>query len=1174
MIDSLSPGKHRKTLKKMSGSKEDGQDPTRAQVTSNGLHTNFILPRKKNSAIWITKPKTNHQVRAQPAEISPSEELARAFSTDSHEVDAKWPKVGATVTTSELAAVSSNGAQLLLQQATVGKNISGTRQPAETRVELATSKPSKAKPSVHAQLAEVTKVLQEFQPRSTAHSLQNHPTQSPKTIIALPAPATSQQSTAASHTTIDPSNSSLDVYAANYVPQYLRAINDSPAQKRMTIPLPIINYAQYIASFAGFSVLRPLDYVHYNLVKPKDLKHEIPVSTMHEQAYGTYLNERLQRELGAQVTELQELALYNVSFDVADPGQNLYRFRIPGIRENTPRIDLGDIVLVRPWLCSAHEGLAEAAKIWYAAGGARTGTLAPGFNGFEFQAVVWGLQRAREEVVLRLDGFLPNAIRICNLNFVLQDYRLASMYRAIRKSADQFHQAGPLTQQWIRSMLFPTTSDGVPQAKLSQGSFDLQWYDKQLNFEQQKAVDAIVKSKYGTLPFLVSGPPGTGKTKTLVESTMQLLRSADLAGRRCHLLVCAPSDSAADTIATRLKVHLNQMELFRLNGWTRSFAEVPEHLMLHSYTESDLFAVPAFQTMMTFKVVVTTCRDADMLVQARLTNADLAQLATQISMVSPGLSGIPLSLHWSALLLDEAAQATEPEALIPLAVLQPGPEPPEGFQSLAQIVMAGDEHQLGPRLSLHSDSGLQKSLFQRIFERLAYSDHPLSRKNGSKPLTASMLPILRAPFVNLIRNYRSHPAILTIPSVLFYHDTLMPEVTAISPAVASWPGWKGSQRWPVLFVQNDSPDSVESILAGNGTGAGALLNAGEALLAEGVVMSLVSGNDPASHIEPHEITVMSPYRAQVNYLRKAFRTSGLASVNIGPLEAFQGLESRVVIICTTRTRRDGRDAGRFIREDQARGIGLIGDAKKFNVAITRAREGLIIIGDRECLTCTHDLNWIAFLAFCERNGCVDVKSGRWDSLSSDILPGRMERALMYASQAKEREMEAQVLKGFGYPTQPGRALRGNIPTSDEEMWADGMRLAEENAVNEEDGEEVLDTEDDVIQETERTTTPLLPPTVTTTPEGKQISISSEGNREGSGGKANARIQPATPAALVRDRDSLEASASASAQLVSISPDRISEKEHSQTKMGDEPEHVFDRDLDAEIRKEQEGCGVQ
>jgi hypothetical protein len=159
-------------------------------------------------------------------------------------------------------------------------------------------------------------------------------------------------------------------------------------------------------------------------------------------------------------------------------------------------------------------------------------------------------------------------------------------------------------------------------------------------------------------------------------------------------------------------------------------------------------------------------------------------------------------------------------------------------------------------------------------------------------------------------------------------------------------------------------------------------------------------------------------------------------------------------------------------------------------------------------------------------------------------------------------------------------LRGIIPTSDEEMWADGMRLAEENAVSEldEDGDEEveeldeeLDTEDDVILETSLRATP--PPTVTVTSQGRLIRISPA--PEGDEGKVNVGITP-PPAReeAVLNRDS--GTAAADEKLISISPDGKSEtgKENSKTQMGDEPEHMFDRDIDAELRKEQEGCSVQ
>lgn len=520
-------------------------------------------------------------------------------------------------------------------------------------------------------------------------------------------------------------------------------------------------------------------------------------------------------------------------------------------------------------------------------------------------------------------------------------------------------------------------------------------------------------------------------------------------------------------------------------------------------------------------MVVTTCRDADMLVQARLTNEALIRQAKKsISAIAPRLSeSIDPSqlIHWTALLLDEAAQAIEPEALIPLSIVDPASSWPvaaagvsERSHPVPQVVMAGDEYQLGPRLFLKSASPLSTSLFARLFARPLYSAHPLSRASGSRTLRTAMLPMLRPAFTNLIRNYRSHPAILTVPSVLFYADTLIAECTTLSEVVRAWPGWRGAVSafgsgrmavtkndaegvealnarpgthacWPVLFVNNSGPDALESILSGNGTGAGGLFNASEAAIALGIVKSLLGISLPkvrvqrdigdmhsveyastgAANIEsvqPSEVVVTSPFRAQVNYLRKTFREAGLYDVNIGPLEAFQGLESRIVVLCTTRTRLGSDDQGRdrFVREDQARGLGVIGDQKKFNVAITRAREGLVVIGSKACLTCTGDEAWMEFLAFCERNVS---KIPQPPSFSSKQRQGRLERALRYAEDlersrrktghgggADDDAVAGRPSKGFGYPTShqpPRNRLRGNMPSLDEEMFREGLKIADE-----------------------------------------------------------------------------------------------------------------------------------
>jgi len=170
-------------------------------------------------------------------------------------------------------------------------------------------------------------------------------------------------------------------------------------------------------------------------------------------------------------------------------------------------------------------------------------------------------------------------------------------------------------------------------------------------------------------------------------------------------------------------------------------------------------------------------------------------------------------------------------------------------------------------------------------------------------------------------------------------------------------------------------------------------------------------------------------------------------VNIGPMEAFQGLESRAVIVCTTRTRK------RFLQQDQRRGLGLIGEPKRFNVALTRAMEGLIVIGNPELLK--EDESWAPFLKFCWRNGLWNEENGK-ESVSNSG----------YGLFANDKDdgpisaLEAALLKKEAMGGDEGEAEYARIIMSgrgaDDEMWLNGM--VEGLSLEDEHGDE--DDEDD------------------------------------------------------------------------------------------------------------------
>ncbi|KUI73559.1 Putative helicase MOV-10 [Cytospora mali] len=838
----------------------------------------------------------------------------------------------------------------------------------------------------------------------------------------------------------------FNIYARPFIPEIFTVINTLPGRQVLTDPKKTIDFDDYIARSlgpaAGF-LPQPLP-----MYLPTATSSFTEAGIISPEYYEEFFQFHLHQEIQAQKMENETYSLYGHEVSVQPQsvdfqqyqkqGEAICILQVPGLRENSPFVEEDDVIELRQLLYGA-DGSLYGMQAWLAARKAIAANAslpvsmrsvsqqgpALGWTNTIYFARVHSIVRAQEKLVLRVLGFPGNVAERTekfNIQFPCPPERHLPMLFALPVAQQALLQydghdvahrgySQRSTSLWLHSMLFPTTQDCEIQDKLHPGIFR-SFFDDDLNWEQKKAVESIWSQNYGNLPFLISGPPGTGKTKTVIESALQLIKNTN---DHSHVLLCAPSDPAADTLAQRLREHLTTDEMLRLNRPCRTFAEVPDPLLQYCCIIDEKFALPAFPTIMQYRVVVTTCRDASMLSRARLTNSDLYTLEQELNSITMCIHPLDfppqVKLHWSALIVDEAAQATEPEVLVPLTIVAPPINPPNTFKPV--VVMAGDEHQLGPRTSLPS-SPLKKSLFARLFKLPVYAAHPLARgKTGEAPppLTQSLLPIYRPPFANLIRNYRSHPAILAVPSSLFYADTLEPEAKNTN-CLQGWDGWNG-RGWPVLFHDNPSRDELEMI--GLREGMGGWHNAGEVEVACHYAASLVA----SGLVEQSEVCIMSPFNAQVRRLRQRMRDpqyGGLWGVNIGPTEAFQGLERGVVILCVTRSRQ------KFVEKDQQLGWGIIGMPNKMNVALTRAKSGLIVIGRRSLLM--EDPNWKAFVEFCERNGLV-----RGDTASGS-QPGhgltRLEKKLL----EKERGPELQPFyQGWGMnrTAEPG-----------EEMWTNGM----------------------------------------------------------------------------------------------------------------------------------------
>ncbi|KAH6905316.1 RNA helicase [Coprinopsis sp. MPI-PUGE-AT-0042] len=437
------------------------------------------------------------------------------------------------------------------------------------------------------------------------------------------------------------------------------------------------------------------------------------------------------------------------------------------------------------------------------------------------------------------------------------------------------------------------------------------------NEPQVRAISHIVHLQPGSPPFVVFGPPGTGKTITIVEAIRQVLQK----NPQASVLACAPSNSAADLIAERLCTGLRADVLFRMYAPTRSKENMPDTLRNHVYTNPDgSFSVPPMARMKSFRVIVSTCVAA--------------------SMVS-GI-GMPRG-HFSHIFIDEAGQATEPEAFISIKNMA---------DPSTNVVLSGDPKQLGPiiRSPIARILGFETSYLERLMNSDTYEVDPDS-----------------TTVVKLIKNFRSHPAILKFPNERFYAGDLQPYASAATiNAFLNSPFLPENPKFPVVFHAVSGKDDREA-------SSPSFFNVDEVLQVKSYVQQLKGGRK--FRATDNEIGVITPYHAQCLRIRTALRTVA-ESVKVGSVEEFQGQERKVIIISTVRSSKD------FVDYDLRHTLGFVANPRRFNVAVTRAQALLIVVGNPHVLGL--DPLWRAFLNYIYANdgwtGSMDIP---WDPEDSD-----------------------------------------------------------------------------------------------------------------------------------------------------------------------------------------------
>ncbi|KAM3877752.1 putative helicase mov-10-B.1 [Diretmus argenteus] len=537
--------------------------------------------------------------------------------------------------------------------------------------------------------------------------------------------------------------------------------------------------------------------------------------------------------------------------------------RVPGLAENRPSVLRGDCLRV-----SQSEDKVQPITVY-------TGYV----HRVELDSVKLGFSRSL------VQDFISN-MRF-DVEFTINRFPLKLQHRAVDLAAE--HR--------LEEVLLPSGSGMTTVSLLPK----LRMFNQQLesNPEQHAAIEQIVAGSSKPAPYLLFGPPGTGKTVTLVEAMNQINR-AELSA---HILACAPSNSACDLLCERLMLQMDPHRVYRVYACSRDPGTVPQQVLKHcNWDESQSsFVVPEKEILMKYKVIVTTMVTAGRLVSG----------------------GIP-SGHFTHVFVDEGGQAVEPECIIAIAGLL---HPESG-----QLVLAGDPQQLGP--ILRSPLALQYGLGLSLLERLM-RDNPLYQKSADSGHFDDRF------VTKLLRNYRSHPAILKTPNELFYENEL--QVFADQSGREAFCSWEYLPKngFPVVFHGVMGKDEREA-------NSPSFFNVSEIEILVDYLIKLMQtqGKKGLPKLSPKDIGIITPYRKQVEKIHKALKSVSVLSqwddlkeLKVGSVEEFQGQERKVIMVSTVRSSMS------YVKMDQDFNIGFLSNEKRFNVAMTRAKSLLIVVGN-------------------------------------------------------------------------------------------------------------------------------------------------------------------------------------------------------------------------------------
>nr|XP_026489735.1 putative helicase mov-10-B.1 [Vanessa tameamea] len=586
------------------------------------------------------------------------------------------------------------------------------------------------------------------------------------------------------------------------------------------------------------------------------------------------------------------LRKYNMAGVQIEQRGDVFVLEVPGLAEKRPSLLRGDRVFIRP---------ATAQNVIF------------------------------ESVIKNIDD--------CHIHLSNIDQSFALVYSAdatydvrflmSRVPAERMHEAvSALFSSKQESRAFPRAAPRAPPPRAL-----AKFYNPLIagNAEQKSAVEHIVAGTSGLAPYIVFGPPGTGKTMTIVEAIIQLV----VRNTKNRIMVCTDSNMAADHIALMLMHYNKQLNisnfLLRASSQSREWSVMPPALAgVSNGTSYESFFSVSNVYVSSYRIFVTT------LLHAAKYGSTRSQAAYKLQMTH--------------LFIDEAAQASEPATLVPVTGLLA----PNGH-----LVLAGDPQQLGPVCI--SKEATDRGLGQSLLARLKQTHENLYTDTNYITM--------------LVKNFRSHPDILAIPNELFYDNSLEPLATLDPLSDKNILGLEGREGAVVFHAVHSREQRM-----GN---APSYFNEKELEMLKRYTKALIEKHQ----VSPKDIGIIAPYIRQVYKMKGWLTSENYKEIEVGTVESFQGKEKRVILVSTVRAN------CRLLDYDAKYGLGFLVDDKRYNVTLTRAKAKLIIIGNPTCLT--RDVKWRKYMDYCrQRNsyyGHETQQIERSSALLTEIARSRFDK---------------------------------------------------------------------------------------------------------------------------------------------------------------------------------------